>query len=607
MTTVRSGAGRRAGPAAAATALALSLCAAPALARGTGTDAAAGTSSSAAASSGASSFGAPSLDAGPSGATVPSATVPAIDPPLLGGGGVLPPVQAPAPVGDVGAAITRTLAGPTLAPQARPWTITPTIGVGEEYTDNLLNTGAIGRGDDFITLLTPGISIEGDSPRLQGGLSYHPIVNLYARHGDQDRVDQDYSGQLLAAVVPGVAFVDLRGFGSVVGNGLGGRPVGIGSGVLNNQSSTVGEATQSTDLALNPYALHRFGPIGTGEIGVGVERITEGGVGANDGTPAGRFAASPFSLPGNQDATTLSGHAAFATGEAFGRYNGTGLVSIAHTSGTGVLSSATHDSAVADNGYAITRNVVALGRVGYEHITYAGTSPVRIDDAVWGVGVRLVLGPQSTVSVRYGHHDGFDSATLDAAFRLTARTALFARYSEGLNTETELLSNALADTDLDQLGDPVDHRNGAPLLLADGFFGAQQNLYRTRLGSITAQLTGERDIVSAGVQVEENRLVSASGVAGSLGNNSGVYGTADWSHQLSPTLTLSVDGQYGERRATGLVATRDDVAFVSVAFAKTLTETLSAQLRYSYNLISTPQFDGRNAANVVLLAIDKSF
>ncbi len=57
--------------------------------------------------------------------------------------------------------------------------------------------------------------------------------------------------------------------------------------------------------------------------------------------------------------------------------------------GSGVLSGAHRDIYTIDNGYAVTRNVVLLATLGYEDIRYSGTTPVRINDAIWDFGVRV--------------------------------------------------------------------------------------------------------------------------------------------------------------------------------------------------------------------------
>ncbi len=543
----------------------------------------------------------------------PADTVPALPAPLLARTPLLTATGASTSAGDFDRTLGADLQGPTLSPTARAWTITPNVGLGEEYTDNVFANGGTGRGSDLVTLLLPGLNVSGDTARFQGSVAYQPEVDIYARNSGQDQIDQNFNAQVLAALLPGTLFVNLRGTGAVTTNGLGGLDGTGYRGQLGTEPSAANQATQTVDLAVTPYVLHRFGTLGTGQIGGTLERTTANAVsGSSNGLAApsateATLGISPFANPGNQNATSISGNAAFQTGEAFGRYNGVALLEGGHTSGTGVLSSASRDTGTIDNGYAITRNITGLLRLGYEYITYAGTNPVRISDAIWDVGVRLSPAPDTTLEVRYGHHDGLDAATLDAALQASTRVRVFLRYSEGLSTEDQQLQNGLATSDVDDLGAPVDYSSGAPLIFADNFFGAQDNLYRSQLASATAVLTEDRDVVSASVQYENNVLVSSGGLPFSLGSNSGTYGTLGWSHAVSPTVSLIANGQYGIRRSGGLLPTVDHVTYLSLAVVKSLSETLSAQFRYTYNNEESQQAGSNYSANVVLLLVSKSF
>ena len=566
------------------------------------TTAAVSSPADAGASAGALATGSPagiSAGASPTGLPVTGPSVPA---PIAAPGGLLPATGANLRAGDLRGVLGAGATQP-LQPATRSWTISPSLGLGEEFTDNVQGHQGRGRGADLITLFQPGLNLSVDTTRLQGTLSYHPEVDLYARNSGDTQVNQDFGGQALATLLPGTLFLDLRGDGAVTSNGFGG-PVGA-------TANGYGGATQSVDLSASPYALHRFGSWGTGEVGANVSRTT---LGAPEGSPepVAGFEVSPFDQSTNQNVTSYSGHVAFATGEAFNRYNGTVLGYATKYDGTGVLANAVRDTATLDNDYAITRFVTALTRVGYEHIRYNGSNPQRIDDEIWNAGLRLTLGPTSTISASYGHHDGLDAATVDLALSPTARTRFFLRYSEGLTTQAEQLQGALANSDFDQLGNPVDHSSGAPLLNDAGFFGAQDNLYRSRSLTATAQLVKSRDTFSASIDAEDNTLVSSSTQPGELlnglGSNKGLYGSLTWSHALSPLLSLQALGQYGITEQDTGPDGRQDFLLGSVSLARALSPTLSAQLSYSFNRRSG---DGASVSalsqNVVIISAVKSF
>jgi uncharacterized protein (PEP-CTERM system associated) len=504
-------------------------------------------------------------------------------------------------IGGVGSQLDVPSSGRPAAAGERAWTVTPSLGLTEEYTTGGTGTGAVGR--QFITTFQPGILASGDSTRFHGDLSYSPQILFYVPDGNQNQVQQNFNARLLAVVVPQTLFLDVRGSGAVQA---------ITAAQAPNETNTLarGNTTQTYSYSVTPYALHRFGDIGTAEIGGSVGRTAQNALEpATTQTTLANLAASS-----NQNVTITSGHAAFTTGEVFFRYNGTALAQATDFDGTGVLSGAYRNTATLDNGYALTRTITALVTVGWEGIHYAGDNPIRIDDAVWNFGVRLVPNADSTITVRYGHQDGFDSLLVDAAYQPTARTRIYARTSTGLTTQAEQLQNALATSDLDAQGNPVDHTTGAPLVPVGNFFGSQNSLYKTTLTSLTGVLLLDRDSLSASVTSQIQTLVSASNAVGlATGNTRGIYGSLSWSHELRPDLRSSVFVQYGKQRNEGEAGSDSQLVVASATLSYMLSPTLTGQLQYSYNQTfgnSQTQgggLDENGAQSLFLISLIKSF
>jgi uncharacterized protein (PEP-CTERM system associated) len=67
------------------------------------------------------------------------------------------------------------------------WTVTPSIELRETYTDNAF-LGTDPPRSDFVTQVTPGIRIDGRSPRLTANLSYTPTALFYARNSEANDV-----------------------------------------------------------------------------------------------------------------------------------------------------------------------------------------------------------------------------------------------------------------------------------------------------------------------------------------------------------------------------------------------------------------------------------
>jgi len=82
---------------------------------------------------------------------------------------------------------------------AAKWTVIPSVELRETYTDNAF-IGSDPARSDFITQVTPGIRIDGRSPRLAANLRYTPSALFYARNSEANDVANylDASGRLEA-------------------------------------------------------------------------------------------------------------------------------------------------------------------------------------------------------------------------------------------------------------------------------------------------------------------------------------------------------------------------------------------------------------------------
>jgi hypothetical protein len=520
------------------------------------------------------------------------------------------------PQSVLGDRIRQTLFGAQPVPGAvtRRWTIVPSVGITQEWTDNA-NVAANGRPQaDFITSLLPSLGVIGDTPRAQVNFDYDPSLIYYADDHSQSRIAQNLNARALVSVVDGL-FLDLRGFAA--------EQTRTGAlGPTGTDALSRNDAAQDYSFSASPYWVHRFGTTGTGEVGYTIARTIQTG---ETGTTA---TLSPFLVNGepvptttaqNQTLTTQNVHAAFVTGEDFSRYNGAALASFSSYDGTGVLAGGHRYVTSLDNGYAITRTITALAELGWEDLRYSGTNPLRVGDATWSVGGRFAPSPDTALTLRYGHHDGFNALEFDGSWAPTARTRLFASYSEGLETQQEGLQNALASSDLDALGTPVDHTTGAPLFLSSDFFGEQSSLYRVRRLSFTGLLAFTRDTFSLTIEDEARKLVSSSGVVtgGLTGSNTGIFGTVSWSHELSERLSSALFFQGGELRGSttaGSGTTTTTQFTVSAQLRYLLGENLYAQLQYSFNTVDNPitlttvsTTQSASTQNLVLLSLVKTF
>src|SRR6202000_737549 len=73
-------------------------------------------------------------------------------------------------------------------------TVTPSIGVSQLYTDNQTGTG--GSQPVFVTQITPGISVTGETARTKINLNYLPTFNHFDNGGWRGRGDPKLCNQV---------------------------------------------------------------------------------------------------------------------------------------------------------------------------------------------------------------------------------------------------------------------------------------------------------------------------------------------------------------------------------------------------------------------------
>ncbi len=513
------------------------------------------------------------------------------------------PAETPSPTAPAGAANAR----------APAWTFTPSIGAQEVFNDNIYQTETH-RQADLITAITPQLEVHGATPRLNLDLRYAPVLELYARTSSADAVAQQLFGTATATLVPDTLFVNARALASVQpsGGGLGDlagaslSPTLLSGSGLNTASLpgalTLSKANraQTTSFSVTPYAQHRFGTFGTGKFGV---TLSESSINASADT-----APVPGTVSvGTQRQQTGEVTAQFLSGEAFGRIRDFVLLDAAQSTGSGVLAGAREDIATNSLGYAVNRAVLPFIEFGAESISYHTVPRLRIDDAVWELGLVLTPNPDSQISIGYGHHAGIDAFDLRGYYALGAHTRLTASYTTSLGTDLQQLQAQLGVAAYDDFGNPVNQETGAPLFLGNGLLTTQNALFRNRTLNLTATTQRDRDTIALSVQHQQQTPVGtatpdAPGVA-----EDGTTLGASWTHLVSERTSVGAGASYTRLAFQTASAGHERVLGLTTGISYRLSETISTVARYSF-LDRASEYAGRSFTdNIVVLGISKRF
>ncbi|HEX4259560.1 MAG TPA: TIGR03016 family PEP-CTERM system-associated outer membrane protein [Acetobacteraceae bacterium] len=482
------------------------------------------------------------------------------------------------------------------------WRVQPSIGVQEYFTDNAFQTPT-NKSSDFITGITPGLTLSDDGPRVQASVNYQPTALIYARNSSQTRFDQNFSGQATVTLVPDEVFLDARGY---VTQGASNGGFAPGNQVLlsRNQSTTV------TTFTVSPYAVHRFGDIGTAEIGA-----TLGTTSTSGGQTTGFDAfGTPVSGNPNGDSQSVEELAQFTTGAILPRIqNRTQFDATQQTGNVGTQQS-TRFYATNRVEYALNHHFALIGEIGYENLRFSGFPPTRISDAIWRAGGRWDPDPDSSITITYGHRDGFNSLFVNAYYALTARTTLFASYTSGLQTDQDLIQNNLSLAALDENGQIVNSQNTGPLFISNNLTGFSDNLFRSETLNASVTTSFDRDSVSFGVFRQQQTPIAVASAGQAAQKQVGTSGDITWTHAISDVTNASLRGDYGTTNASGsfltgasLATTNQEFIDLTATLTRQFTPSLSGLAEYMYTHRSSDQPGLGFVQNLFLVGVQKTF
>jgi len=497
------------------------------------------------------------------------------------------------------------------APPARAgdWLITPRLEDQEIFTDNVFATPT-DRRSDLITALSPGLSIEGASPRLTGKLDYSPTLYRYALTPSQDAVGHNLYARGTATLVPDLLFFDANAYASQQPTTPGlttslsslstaGLPAtGLSSPLLPNAIPQA-QLTQVTTVTASPYLQRRFGDYGVGELRYSFSDNNFSG-GENL-----LLVPAPAASQNTSD-TTNEATATFVTGSYFDRFTSRLLLDTSHSTGNDVLSNASQNRAIVATEYPLVHTISALTTIGYEDLRFGGVPTVQIDDAVWGVGARFAPTPDRTLTVLYGRHDGITSPYASLNYALTPLTRVTAGYSDSLTTFSEDIAQGLAASDLTARGQTIDSRTLLPLQIHNPLLGLQLSLLRIKRASAAVYLDNKRDHLSLSADREEDLVVAQAVTQPGVSLRATTINFG-WGHDINPLTTAQLALGYSWVALLQAPEVDENIFTAGASLNYLFTPTLSGTASYTYFNRAANQPSFKLTSNVVLVSLRKTF
>ncbi len=143
--------------------------------------------------------------------------------------------------------------------EAAEWKFAPTLDVKESYTDNVRLTGKGTEKSDFVTQVSPGISVAGTGPGLKLNLRYVMQNLAYASEKDKNRTAHQLTANTNAELLKNLFFLD--GTASINQQNIS----ALGPQAVDNISIT-DNRTDVKSYSISPYLRHRFGSTASSEL-----------------------------------------------------------------------------------------------------------------------------------------------------------------------------------------------------------------------------------------------------------------------------------------------------------------------------------------------------
>lgn len=329
------------------------------------------------------------------------------------------------------------------AVEAGEWQVIPRLAIEETYTDNV-RLSAHDRSGDFITTVTPGVSVRGKSARLTSSIDFNRQQRSFADQSQFDGGNNQLQAAVDSTLVKNWLFFDINSRMSQqsIDNRLSFSRIDRG---------TNGNLNDVTSYELAPHVTHTFGSLGSMDLSYERQSINRALSNNSASNGPGFFDGAASSSDSDRFALDLH------SGTATGRFP----IGLNASSRDAQFQSGRVEKfkrLVGDLSYIWNSEFRFTGRGGYDDNRFATTRSLA-SGATWSIGGTWTPSPRTSVMVDWGDHFFGKALKVNADHRLRRWHFSF-RYDKDVRTNSDY-ERALQLVPLfDVNGQPVFDPNG---------------------------------------------------------------------------------------------------------------------------------------------------
>lgn len=494
------------------------------------------------------------------------------------------------------------------------WKFTPSLTFSERYSDNVDLAASGSEQSDWITEISPRLSVRRAGARLKVDADYSLQGLLYANGSESGKLRHNLNGRANAELVEEWFFLDATAR-------ISHEPKDFARGAGLGDSVGIGNTTSVGAYSLSPYIKHRFGSTATLEA-----RITRDGVFIGDSSLS--------------DSASTRYQLSAVSGNDFHPLSWSASYHKSDTNNSGTADSDSETAAISAR-YRLSRKLGFLAQAGLEKNNFSGinANPELRDYSYQGLGVFYTPSRHFSMEALYNHSDNGNFMSGSVTFNPTSRTTLNAtssrraygrsnglslshrarqsnwslRYQDDLTTSQQQFINHLGDvfvylcpTTLEFLPAGVSPSDPASCTLNTiiRFFNQTQlnQTYVSKNLNGTVNYTLRRNTWT--LSLFENRR----DYQGSLGGNDSTQGLqASWSLRPAARTTFTLTGGISRNEASGTPNRQDDLWNLGLVVTRQFQPKVSGSVEVRHQERDSNLAGDDYAENSVAARLNMSF
>jgi len=483
---------------------------------------------------------------------------------------------------------------------AAQWQVHPRLILAEIYSDNITLAPPGTEESDFVTEITPGISLNGQGARLKLNINFDLQNLIYASNGDFNATNPRLAASASAELVKHIFFVDARSsYGQQIVNT---------NGRYGLDNVNPGNRANVFTYGLSPYLKLHFGSYADGEVRFSDDHVEN-------------------QSPTISDAETQHYTANIHSGTRFVRLQW-GITYDQQDLNRYSGPDTHYENGEATLRYHLLSSWSLLGIAGYEDNQVPNIVDPR-NGSYWSAGVGWSPSKRFSLSAAKGENNLESELFFEPIDRTSLRitynerdvgliigpswNATFSHYTRRTTWRASYLEETTATQILqasgqqffvlvDSQGNPiVDPNTGLPVVLVQNVFSlTNQDFLRQRGQFSVTMKTGKSDIVFS--VYDENRIYSPP-----TNQSEEVIGPmASWTWRFAPRTSTMIGGGWQRRNPVG-TDLHEDYWNGSIVLMRTISRDVNASLGYSHFQRNSYDASNEYAENRVTIQLNMQF